>query len=81
MVGISALDEIQFNTRDQKYLSELLLNSLHRRSTVPYIIGVKRYLAKTIPIISSYFMIDLERNPSVTKSADVLPIWLTNNNY
>jgi hypothetical protein len=50
--GISALDELQFDTGEQRHFSEQLLKS-SQGSTVPYIVGLAEYLANTIPIISS----------------------------
>jgi hypothetical protein len=50
--GISALDELQFNTRERRHLSEQLLNS-SQGSIVPYIVGLSEYFSNTIPIISS----------------------------
>jgi len=58
--GISALDELQFDTGEQRHLSEQLLKS-SQGSTVPYIVGLPEYLANTIPIISSSLELLFER--------------------
>jgi len=76
--GISALDELQFDTGE--HLSEQLLKS-SQESTVPYIVGLTEYLVNTIPIISSFLELLFERfskNTFITKSADVIPIWQRN---
>jgi len=78
--GISAFDELQFDTGEQRHLSEQLLKS-SQRSTVPYIVGLSEYLANTIPIISSSLELLFERfskNTFITKNADVIPIWQRN---
>jgi len=70
---MAALDELQFDTGEQRHLHEKLLNS-SQGSTVPYIVGLAEYLAKAIPIISSSLELLFDRysiNTSNTKSADI----------
>ena len=78
--GISAFDELQFDTGELRHLSEQFLKS-SQGSAVPYIVGLAEYLASTISIISSSLELFFERfskNTFITKSADVIPIWQRN---
>jgi len=52
---ISTLDELQFDSREQRDLSEQLYKKVPQQgSTVPYIVGLcGEYLTNTILIISS----------------------------
>jgi len=48
LLGISALDELQFDKGEKRHWSEQLLKS-SQGSTVPYIVGLAEYLANIIP--------------------------------
>jgi len=79
--GISALDDLQFNKEDLRYLSEQLLNN-SKGFNIPYIVVLKNYLAKIIPNISSSLELLFEqfsKKSFSTKSADVVPICPRNN--
>ena len=49
--GTLALEELQFNIGEQKYLNELLLKS--SESKVSYIVSLADYLTSTILVVSS----------------------------
>ena len=72
--GISALDELQFDTGKRGHLSEQLQKS-SQESTVPYIMGLAEYLANTMPIISSSLEFLFERFSKKTLSSPKVPIW------
>jgi len=82
--GISALDELQFNTGDRGRLSEQLLKS-SQGSTIPYMVRFAHYLIllkqnqSLVGPLLSYFLFDLVSNPSVPRVPTVLSIWLRNN--
>jgi len=82
--GISALDELQFNTGDRGRLSEQLLKS-SQGSTIPYMVRLAHYLIllkqnqSLVGPLLSYFLFDLVSNPSVPRVPTVLSIWLRNN--
>ena len=66
---ISALDVRQFDTEEQRHLSEQLLKS-SQGSTVPYIVGLAEYLADVVPI--------WQRNNAVRSSVSSHQYTLTN---
>ena len=71
-----ALDELQFNTGEQRQLNEHLLVS--SESDVPYIVKLAAYLTKTVPVISSSLELLFDRYriiPFTTKRVNVEPIW------
>ena len=68
--GISALDVLQFDTGEQRHLSEQLLKS-SQGSTVLYIVGLAEYLANTIyqssVALLSYFLSGLAKTLSLPR--------------
>jgi len=72
--GISALDELQFDTwGNRKHLSEEFLKSL-QGSTVPNIVGLMQYRSSVA--LLSYPLRDLAKKTlSLPSSTDVVPIW------
>ena len=72
--GTLALNELQFDSGEQRHLNELLTQS-SSESTVPYLVGLAEFLSKTIPIISSSFELLFDKYCLIqTRSVDVVPI-------
>ena len=73
--GTLALDELHFDTGEQRHLKELLLES--SESSVPYIVKLAEYLTNTIPVISSSLELLFDwysKKPITTKKVHVAPI-------
>ena len=72
--GTLALNELQFDSGEQKHLNELLTQS-SSKSTVRYLVGLAEFLSKTIPIISSSFELLFDKYRLIqTRRVDVVPI-------
>ncbi len=77
--GTLALNELHFDSGEQRHLNELLTRS-SSESTVPYLVGLAEFLSKTIPIISSSFELLFDKYRLIqTRSVDVVPIGHRNN--
>jgi len=79
--GISALDELQFDTGERGHLSKQLLKS-SQGSTISFIMGLAEYRTNTIPIINSSLELLFERfnkNTFITMSTDLVLICQKNN--
>ena len=77
--GTLALNELHFDSGEQRHLNELLTNC-SSESTVPYLVGLAEFLSKTIPIISSSFELLFDKYRLIqTRSVDVVLIGHRNN--
>ncbi|KAG4085845.1 hypothetical protein H8356DRAFT_1357007 [Neocallimastix lanati (nom. inval.)] len=70
--GISALDELQFDTGETGTLN------CSQGSSVPYMVGLAEYFANALPIISSSLELLFERFSKKTPSLPRAPIWERN---
>jgi len=69
--GTLTLNELQFDSGEQRHLTELLTQS-SSDSTVPYLEGIAEFLSKTMPIISSSFELLFDKYRLIqTRSVDV----------
>ena len=67
--GTLALNELYFDSGEQRQLNELLFKD-SSESSVPKIVGLAEFLTRAIPTISSSFELLIERNsklPNLTK--------------
>ena len=63
-----------FDSGEQRHLNELLMQS-SSESTVPYLVGITKFLLKTISIIRSSFELLFDKYRLIqTRSVDVVPI-------
>jgi len=71
-----ALNELHFNSGEQRQLNELLFKG-SSESPVPKIVGLAKFLTRAIPIISSSFELLFDRYsklPNLTRSVVVVLI-------
>ena len=74
--GTLALNELHFDSGEQRHLNELLFKG-SSSSPVPKIVGLAEFLTSAVPIISSSFELLFDRYckiPNLTKSVDVVLI-------
>ena len=74
--GTLALNELHFDSGEQRQLNELLFKG-SSESPVPKIVGLAEFLTSAIPIISSSFELLFDRYckiSNLTKSVDVVLI-------
>jgi len=79
--GILALNELHFDSGEQRQLNELLFKD-SSESPVPKNVGFAEFLTSTIPIISSSFELLFNwycKIPNLTKSVDVVLVRHNNN--